>query len=294
MRQQTIKSATTLTGVGLHSGAPVTLRLLPAPANSGINFVRVDVTDKPNRIPARWDCVVDTRLCTVVANPSGVSVGTIEHLMAALRGADIHNVTLELNGPEVPIMDGSSAAFLEALDAVGVQQQTEPVYAIKVLQPITFQDGDKTASLSPANRASYTGRIEFDHPTIGHQTFATELLNGNFRHDIAQARTFGFFEEVEAMQAMGLARGGSLDNAIVINRDGVMNPEGLRFGDEFIRHKLLDAIGDMYLAGMPVIAAYNAVRPSHGLNNALLRALFANPDAWSVMPLVDARPLVDA
>lgn len=282
--QRTLTRDVTLNGVGLHSGAPVTLTLKPAGVDAGIVFVRDDVTDKNNRIPAKWDRVVDTRLCTVLANDAGVSVGTIEHLMAALRGAEITNVEIHLNGPEVPIMDGSSAVFIEAIDGAGTVQQDAPVYVIKVLEPITVQDGDKQVRLTPAARASYAGSIDFAHEAIGKQDYAVEMLNGNFRHEIAQARTFGMFEEVETLRSMGLARGGSLENAIVVNRDGVMNPEGLRFEDEFIRHKLLDAIGDLYLAGMPVLGAYHGVRMSHAMNNALLRALFANPNAWAVVP----------
>ena len=294
MFQRTLKSAIDLNGIGLHSGRPVALRLLPAPVNTGIVFVRVDVTDKANRIPARWDCVVDTRMCTVLANPDGVSVGTVEHVMAALRGADVHNAIIEVNGPEVPIMDGSSAQFLQAIDATGVVAQNAPAYAIKVLEPVTVRDGDKEVTLSPAPRARYSGTIDFDHPAIGEQDYEVEMLNGNFRHEIADARTFCLYEEVDMLRAQGLAQGGSLENAIVVDRSGVMNPEGLRFEDEFIRHKLLDAIGDLYLAGMPIIAAYHGVKPGHALNNALLRALFANRSAWAVVPLSAPVPVAVA
>ena len=288
--QRTLSAPVDLKGVGLHSGKPVTLRLLPAAVDTGVVFVRTDVTDKNNRIPARWDSVVDTRLCTVIANSAGVSVGTIEHLMAALRGADVHNVIAELNGAEVPIMDGSSADFLAAIAQVGTVAQDTPAFAIKVLSPITVQEGDKIVCLTPSSRATYSGDIEFNHPTIGEQSYTVELLNGNFAHQIAAARTFGFFEEVNTLRSMGLALGGSLDNAIVVDRDGVMNPGGLRFEDEFIRHKLLDAIGDLYLAGAPVIGAYHAHKPSHALNNALLRALFADRSAWAVVPLGGVAP----
>lgn len=283
-KQRTLAAPVTLTGVGLHSGTPVTMVLKPAGVDAGICFIRTDVQGQNNRIPAKWDRVVDTRLCTVLANEAGVSVGTIEHLMAALRGTEITNLEIELNGAEVPIMDGSSAVFVDAIDRVGTAVQDAPVYMIKVLSPITVQDGDKQVRLTPASCASYAGSIDFAHAVIGQQDYAVEMLNGNFRHEIAQARTFGMYEEVETLRAMGLARGGSLDNAIVVNRDGVMNPEGLRFEDEFIRHKLLDAIGDLYLAGMPVLAAYHGVRPSHAMNNAVLRALFAQPEAWAIVP----------
>lgn len=292
MNQRTLAAPLTIAGIGVHSGATATLHLLPAPVDTGIYFVRVDVTDQPNRIPARWDCVVDTRMCTVLANTAGVSVATVEHLMAALRGCDVTNVIIEIDGPEIPIMDGSSAPFITAIDAVGTTQQSAPVYAIKVLKPVRVQDGDKVVTLAPAQTASYEGDIDFDHQSIGCQSYRMTLLNGNFRHELSSARTFGFFDDVEALRKMGLARGGSLDNAIVIDRDGVMNPGGLRFDDEFIRHKLLDAVGDMYLAGAPMIAAYTARKPSHALNNALLRELFAHKDAWAIVPMdVAAREL---
>lgn len=285
MHQRTIKQAVSCQGVGLHSGALLNLKLLPATAGAGITFIRTDVTDKDNRIAARWDCVVDTRLCTVLANRDGVSVGTVEHIMAALRGAEIHNVTIELDGAEVPIMDGSSAAFVELIDRAGVEVQGDVAYAIKILHPVTVTEGNKSVTLSPAPVATYTGEIEFAHPSIGQQKYGIQLLNGNFRHDLADSRTFGFYEEVTALRAMGLAKGGSLENAIVLDQDAIMNPEGLRHEDEFIRHKLLDAVGDIYLAGAPVIGAYHGVRPSHALNNAALRALFADRDAWAVVPL---------
>lgn len=283
--QRTLKTAITLVGTGLHHGQPVTLRLIPAPIDSGVVFVRTDIRDRNNRIPAKFDRVVDTRLCTVLANDDGVGVGTIEHLMAALRGAEVHNVMIEIDGPEVPIMDGSAAVFLAEIDAVGTVPQGAPAYGIKVLSPIEVRVDDKYVRLEPAARASFNGTIEFDHPTIGHQSYDVQLLNGNFRHEIASARTFGMLSEVNAMRSAGLALGGSLENAIVVDVDGVMNPEGLRFEDEFIRHKLLDAIGDMYLAGKPVIAAYYGHKPSHALNNALLRELFARPESWAVVPL---------
>lgn len=281
--QRTIAAPVTLSGIGLHSGTTVTMTMRPAVVDAGVTFVRTDITGKNNQIPARWDHVVDSRLCTVVANQDGVSVATIEHLMAALRGADIANLTIEIDGGEVPAMDGSSAVFLEAIDNVGTVDQGAPVNVIKILAPITVEDGDKSVTLTPAPLASFAGAIVYDHPVIGTQEYGVEMLNGNFRHEIAGARTFGLFEEVEAMRSMGLARGGSFENAIVVDRGGVMNPDGLRFEDEFVRHKLLDAIGDLYLAGMPVIGAYKGQKMSHAMNNALLRKMFATPDAWAVV-----------
>lgn len=279
-RQKTLAKQVDLNGVGVHSGLPVHVCLKPAPQGTGIIFVRTDVKDQPNVIPALWSYVVDTRLCTLLANSAGVKVGTIEHLMAALRGADVSNVIIEIDGPEVPIMDGSSAAFIEAIDSVGVVEQEAPVYAIKVLEPIEVRDGDKYVRLMPSDQETYSGTIIYENQVIGHQSYEMTFVNGNFRHELADSRTFGLFEEVDALRSMGLAKGGSLENAIVVTKDSVMNPEGLRHEDEFIRHKLLDAVGDLYLAGAPVIAAYEGVRLSHGMNNALLRTLFARPQSW--------------
>ncbi len=279
-RQKTLAKQVDLNGVGVHSGLPVHVCLKPAPQGTGIIFVRTDVKDQPNVIPALWSYVVDTRLCTLLANNAGVKVGTIEHLMAALRGADVSNVIIEIDGPEVPIMDGSSAAFIAAIDSVGVVEQSAPVYAIKVLEPIEVRDGDKYVRLMPSDQETYSGTIIYENQIIGRQSYEMTFINGNFRHELADSRTFGLFEEVDALRSMGLAKGGSLENAIVVTKDSVMNPEGLRHKDEFIRHKLLDAVGDLYLAGAPVIAAYEGVRLSHGMNNALLRTLFARPQSW--------------
>lgn len=283
--QQTVQSKVSIQGVGLHSGAAITLTLHPADVNVGITFLRSDITDKNNTIPALWDHVVETQLCTVIANDAGVSVGTIEHLMSALRGCGIDNVIVELNGAEVPIMDGSAQPFIDMIDEAGVAQQNAPAKAIKILKTVTTEYDGKRVTLKPANGSVFGGEIEFDHPDIGNQRFETELLNGNFRHDIAEARTFGFLHEVEWMRSQGLAKGGSLDNAIVLDKDSVMNKDGLRFDDEFIRHKLLDAIGDLYLAGAPIIGAYDGVKAGHAINNAILHALFADESAYEIVTL---------
>lgn len=278
--QYTVKTPATLEGIGLHSGAVVHMTIRPAASGAGIAFLRTDVTDRDNIIPALWDRVVDTRLCTMIGNAAGVTVGTIEHLMSALRGCGVDNAIIELDGPEVPVMDGSAAPFVALVERAGLEAQTAPRRVIKILKEISVEQDGKTASLSPAASSVFGGRIVFEHGAIGDQSFSTALVNGNFAHDIAQARTFGFLHEVEWMRKNGLARGGSLDNAIVLNENGVLNPEGLRFEDEFIRHKLLDAIGDLYLAGAPILGAYHGVKAGHALNNALLHALFAAPDAW--------------
>lgn len=283
--QHTIATEIFVDGIGLHSGAEVTMVLKPAPADNGINFIRTDVSGHNNVIPARWDAVVDTRLCTVIANEHGVSVGTIEHLMAALRGCGIDNVNIELDGPEVPVMDGSAAPFVEKIDEAGSLVQEAPRRAIKVLKEVSVEHDGKIVRLTPAIGSTFGGRIDFDHPSIGKQKYEIQLLNGNFRHDLADARTFGFAHEVEAMRQNGLALGGSLENAIVLDEHKVMNQEGLRYYDEFIRHKLLDAIGDLYLAGGPILGAYEADKPGHAMNNAILRKLFSTKDAYKIVDL---------
>lgn len=285
--QKTLNRAVSCSGVGLHSGAKVLLTLRPAPAGHGIVFVRTDLNGIDNRIPARYNLVSDTRLCTLIANKDGASVGTIEHLMSALRGCGVDNALIEIDGPEVPIMDGSSIPFVEMIDETGLCAQDTPRRAIRILADIVVRDGDKMARLSPANAFVFGGVIDFVHPAIGHQSFETRLVNGNFRHDIASARTFGFAREVEFLRQQGLARGGSLENAIVLDDMTVMNAEGLRFDDEFIRHKLLDAIGDLYLAGAPILGRYDSIRAGHAVNNALLHQLFASPDSWEWTEMMD-------
>lgn len=280
--QQTVKQPALCHGVGLHSGLPVTLKILPARPGSGIVFVRTDIADRDNRIPALWNRVVDTRLCTVVGNACGVKVGTIEHLMAALRGCGVDNAVLEIDGPEVPIMDGSAAPFVAVLQAAGIKSQPHARRIFRVLKDVSVTEGDKTARLLPGNASVFAGEIDFDHPSIGRQSRKAAMVNGNFIHDLANARTFGFLHEVEWMQRNGLARGGSLDNAIVVGPEGILNPEGLRHEDEFIRHKLLDAVGDLYLAGGVILGTYESVRGGHALNNALLRRLFSTQGAWTV------------
>lgn len=284
--QQTIRTSIAVSGTGLHSGKPIHLALHPAPAGHGIVFVRTDIKQN-NLIPATWDRVTDTRLCTVISNESGASVGTIEHLMAALRGCGIDNIRIELNGPEVPAMDGSSKPFVELIEKAGIAPQSAPRCAIRILKEVTVEEEGKSASLSPAEEFIFAGEIDFSHPEIGYQRYEIKLLNGNFKHDLAEARTFGFSHEVEAMRKAGLALGGSLDNAIVLDQESILNPGGLRYSDEFIRHKLLDAIGDLYLAGAPILGAYEGVKPGHALNNALLRKLFATKDAYEVIELQD-------
>lgn len=288
--QNTLESKVSLKGVGLHTGRKINLSIAPADEDCGIVFIRTDVQDKNNVIPALWSRVSDTQLCTVIANAEGVSVGTVEHLMSALRGCNIDNAVIELNGPEVPVMDGSAMPFVQLIEAAGIAKQSAPRRMIRILKTVTVEKDGKRASLSPAEGSIFAGEIEFDHPDIGRQVFETQLLNGNFKHEIADSRTFGFLHEVEWMRRQGLALGGSLENAIVLDRSAVMNPEGLRHEDEFIRHKLLDAIGDMYLAGAPIIGAYDGLKAGHAMNNAVLQALFADKDAYEIVELYDHVP----
>ncbi len=293
--QHTLAQSIFMEGVGLHSGAQVRLTIRPAAPDQGIVFRRTDVTGKNAVIAARWDNVVDTTLCTVIANKDNVRVGTIEHLMAALRGSGVDNALIEVDAAEVPIMDGSSAPFVERIQKAGTVAQDLPRRAIKVLKTVEVEQGGKTVTISPSIGCSFAGQIDYDHPHIGTQRFEVQLVNGNFAHELSEARTFGFIKDVEAMRAAGLARGGSLENAVVLTESGVANPEGLRFSDEFIRHKVLDAIGDLFLAGGPVLGAYEGVRAGHALNNQLLRKLFADETAWTPVDLyVDAGCAEDA
>ncbi len=281
--QQTLTSPITCQGVGLHSGKDITMTIRPARADHGIVFMRVDITDGDNVIPALWSHVVDTQLCTVIGNQNGVTIGTIEHLMAAMRGCGIDNAVVELDGPEVPVMDGSAMPFVKLIEEVGIAPQVLPRRAIKVLKEVTVEQDGKTVRLTPAKGSFFGGEIDFDHPDIGNQRYETQLLNGNFKHDIADSRTFGFLHEVHWMRSQGLALGGSLDNAILLDQESVLNPDGLRHSDEFIRHKILDAIGDLYLAGGPILGTYEGSKAGHAMNNAILKALFADESNWEMV-----------
>ncbi len=283
--QHTINDTVTISDIGLHSGEIITMKLIPAAENHGIIFIRSDITDGDNVIPALWNNVVDTKLCTVIGNKSGAVVGTIEHLMSALRGLGVDNLTIEIDGAEVPAMDGSAMPFVEAIEEVGLKTQSLPKRAIKVLKGISVENNGTYVHLTPDSKSSFAGEIEFEHGDIGYQRFETQLLNGNFKHDIASARTFGFFHEAQWLRSQGLGLGGSLDNAIILNDDGVMNSEGLRFENEFIRHKLLDAIGDLYLAGGQVLGLYDGIKAGHSMNNAILHELFSCDDNWEYIDL---------
>ena len=283
--QHTLKNTVNLNDIGLHSGNMVTIAIHPAPADHGIVFKRVDITDKNNLILARWDKVVDTRLCTVIGNEDGVIVGTIEHLMAALRGCGIDNALVEIDAGEMPILDGSSQVFVKLFDEAGTVQQDAPRRAIRIKKEVRYVEGNREVILSPSNVPVYGGQIDYANPTIGSQRYEMKLVNGNFKHDLADCRTFCLLQDVEMMQANGLALGGSLDNAVVVNDEGVMNEDGLRCENEFIRHKLLDAIGDLSLCGGLFLGRYEGLRIGHEMNNKALHALFADDEAWEIIDL---------
>lgn len=280
IRQRTLKAPINCTGIGLHSGSRVRMTLRPAPVDTGIVFVRTDLPADRALIPARWDRVSDTRLCTVVSNEAGAAVGTVEHLMAALRAAEIDNLFVELDAPEVPVMDGSSAPFVFLIECAGAVAQSAPRRVVRVLKEVRVEDGDKWAVLSPSALPSFHVEIDFASAAIRRQQGSLILADGAFKAEISRARTFGFLHEVEAMRKAGLARGGSLDNAVVISGDRIMNEGGLRYTDEFVRHKILDAVGDLYMAGHQIVGRFQALRPGHALNNRLLHALFADSAAW--------------
>ena len=278
--QRTLKAPIDCVGVGLHSGRRVRLGLLPAEAGSGIVFRR---TDLGADIPARYDHVIDTRLCTMLGLPGQpeARVGTVEHVMAALAGAGVHNAVVEIDGPELPIHDGSAESVLFLIDCAGIAEQAELVPAIEVLRPVRVEHGEAFAELRPMSHAfDMALSIAFDAAAIGRQAFSLRLTPESFRAELARARTFTLAGEVAQMQALGLARGGSLDNAVVVDGPNVLNPGGLRMRDEFVRHKLLDAVGDLALAGAPLLGRFLAHRSGHALNNRLLHALFADAANW--------------
>jgi UDP-3-O-[3-hydroxymyristoyl] N-acetylglucosamine deacetylase len=284
--EHTINRAAICAGKGLHTGIKVRLSVRPAPTGSGIIFVRTDVSDRPNQIKACADFVTQTRLGTVITNAAGVSVSTIEHLMAAFCALGVDNAYVDLDGPEVPIMDGSSQPFVALLDQAGFRRQSAAQSVIEILRPVEVHEGDKMAGLYPAPQFEVYFEIDFPSRAIGHQAIDLVITEHSFREELAAARTFGFSDQVAALRAVGLARGGALDNAIVIDGDHVLNPEGLRWADEFVRHKALDAIGDLYVLGMPILGRFEGIKAGHGLNNALVRALLSQPDAYRVVTKV--------
>ncbi len=286
--QTTLVSTVTFTGLGLHSGRPVRMWIKPASAEYGIWFKRIDVTDRDNMIAAHWDAVVPSRLCTLIRNAAGVEVSTIEHIMAALSGCGIHNALIEIDGPEVPIMDGSAARFAESFIRTGVRPVGERVRVVEVLKPVLYQEGDVWARLDPASGFSMDFHISFPDAAIGTQNMTLDLSNGNFVRELSDCRTFCRQADVDVMRANGLALGGVPgENAVVVDGDHVVSPGGLRRTDEAVRHKMLDALGDLALAGAPLIGHYTGHKAGHAITNKLLRTLFAQQENWR---LVDCAP----
>lgn len=284
--QNTLIRSVTFTGVGLHSGAPVTMTVHPAAEDHGICFRRTDVVTGDAQVPAQWDAVVPSRLCTLVANAAGVSVSTIEHIMAALAGSAIHNALIDIDGPEVPILDGSAAPFVSGFLDAGIVAQGAPVRAIRVLKAIEVREGEAVARLEPSDMLEIAFQIDFAEAAIGRQDKVLNMANGAFVRELSDSRTFCRNAEVVAMRERGLALGGTLENAVVFEGDKVLSPGGLRYADEPVRHKMLDALGDLALAGGPILGRYTGIRAGHALTNRLLRALFADPSAWRAQDCV--------
>lgn len=283
IRQRTLNNMIRATGVGLHTGEKVYLTLHPAPVNTGIIFRRTDL-DPVVEIHAKAENVGETTLSTTLVN-GDVKVSTVEHLLSAMAGLGIDNAIIDVTAPEVPIMDGSAGPFVFLLQSAGIREQEEPKRFIRILKPVTVTDGHKSASLRPFNGFKVTFSIDFDHPVFHNRTLKAEVdfSTTSFVKEVSRARTFGFMHEIEYLRSMGLARGGSMDNAIVVDEYQVLNEDGLRYEDEFVKHKILDAIGDLYLLGNSLIGEFVAHKSGHGLNNASLRQLIAQKDAWEMV-----------
>ena len=280
--QATVKTPVTFSGVGLHTGQPVRLVVRPASVEHGIWFRRTDV-ERDALVPALWSAVERSPLCTKIVNEAGVSVSTVEHLMAALAGCGVRNALIDLDGPEVPILDGSSAPFVRGILEKGVLEQHAPMRALEILETVEVREGLAWARLEPAEGFAMDFDIDFTDAAIGRQHREMDLANGAFVHDLADSRTFCRQSDVDAMRASGLALGGTLENAVVVDGDQILSPGGFRHGDEPVRHKMLDAVGDLSLAGAPILGRYVGHRAGHGITNQLLRALFARPEAFRMV-----------
>lgn len=289
VRQTTLRDQVAISGVGVHSGVPVTLTIYPADADTGIVFGRSDEQGREREVRADYRSVTATELATVLGDHSGLLCSTAEHILAALRGLGVDNAFVELDGPEVPIMDGSAAPFVAAIDQVGIVSLNALRRYIKVLKPVRVAKGEAFGELSPyASGFRLEVEINFDNPLIGRQSIATDLDPDTFRRELSRARTFGFMKDVSALWAAGKALGAGLENTVVMSENRVMNAEGLRFPDEFVRHKALDAVGDLALAGAPLLGRYRSVRGGHKMNHAVLTALMSDPTAWT---MVEAEPV---
>lgn len=291
LRQRTLKNVIRATGVGLHSGEKVFLTLRPAPVESGIVFRRVDL-DPVVEIPARAELVTETVLCTGLSHGLG-KVMTVEHLLSALAGLGIDNCYIDLSAPEVPIMDGSAGPFVFLLQSAGIAEQEAPKRFIRIKRPVEVRDGDKVARFEPHAGFRIGFTIEFDHPMIPttQSRAEVEFSSASYIKEVSRARTFGFMRDLEFMRERNLGLGGSMDNAIVLDEFRVLNDDGLRYADEFVRHKILDAVGDLYLAGHPIIGAYEGFKSGHALNNKLVRALLAERSAWDEVTFTGAEPV---
>ncbi len=288
-RQRTLTRPVHFSGVGVHSGSPVNLTIKPAPPNFGIKFKRVDLPAQP-MVSGHFNRVVDTSLATVIGE-NGCIVSTIEHLMACFAGLSIDNAVAELDGYEVPIMDGSAAVFTEAIKKAGITEQNAPRFYFVVQSPIEYEKDGKSVCAYPSESPQITCSIVFEHPAIGEQTYSIELNEDLFEKEICRARTFGFLHDFEFLKFYGLAKGGSLENAVVIDENGVVNDDGLRFADEFVRHKILDCIGDFSLLGMPILGHLKLHKSGHHFNHAFLNQFFLQKECWQTMTLEEYEQL---
>lgn len=281
IKQRTLKQSVKVTGIGLHSGKKVTLTMRPAEVNTGVIYCRTDL-NPPVSFVANADAIRDTMLCTCLVNDDGVRVSTVEHINSALAALGIDNIIIEVDAPEIPIMDGSAAPFIYLLLDTGIEEQAAAKKFIRIKKAIRVEDGDKWAEFKPYNGFSLDFTIDFKHPAISGDVtnYKLDFSTQAFIQQISRARTFGFMKDIEYLQAQGLALGGSLDNAIVLDEYRILNEDGLRFKDELVRHKLLDAVGDLYMANHNILGAFKAYKSGHGLNNKLLRAVLADQDAW--------------
>ncbi len=277
--QKTLSKPVTINGIGLHSGINVSMKLLPAKADFGIKFYRTDLSSN-NMIEALWSNVTNTQLSTTISNKFGASVSTIEHIMSALSGLHIDNLKIEIDGPEIPIMDGSSKDFVNIIESIDNKDLNKKRKIIKIKKNIKVNNDNGSVELKPNKQFSIDFEIDFPSEVVSKQSCQLQLINGNYKSDIASARTFGFEKDVDMLRANGLALGGSLDNAVVVGKNKILNKEGLRFKDEFVRHKILDSIGDLYLAGAPIQGYFFGNKSGHHLNNLLLKSLFSNNDNY--------------
>jgi UDP-3-O-[3-hydroxymyristoyl] N-acetylglucosamine deacetylase len=282
-RQTTLRDSTALSGVGVHSGLPVTLTLHPADAGSGLRFMRTRVEGRDVcEITAEMGAVTDTDFATVLGDEQGPLVSTAEHVLAALSGLGVDNALVEIDGPEAPIMDGSAAPFVVAIDRVGLEPLDRPRRYIRVLKPVRVAMGDAYGEIAPNPRGfRVEAEVDYDHPLIGRQALALDVKPDTFRRELSRARTFGFMRDVATLWNAGFARGASLENTLVVTESRILNPEGMRFSDEFVRHKVLDAVGDLALAGGPLLATFRSVRGGHKLNHAVVCALMSDQSAWT-------------